>query len=139
MTPERITQCLSYGLSVFWANEGYTCSGIGNKLWVTWNKGGRDENTAGLEGNHDLTKFYPNPAQIRAVIDTEYDLFADARPALLSRPSRLVKFDHAGEKAWVCVLDFAGDGLPDVGLATELAIEAMVPHGLGAEHVLVVI
>lgn len=147
MTPDRIRQCLEHGLPIYWANDGYTCSVDGDKLLVTWQKGQQGENTTGLEGNHDPERFYPDPSYLTRVVDTTDYAYPEIAltPALLSRPSRFVKFQEGSEIAWVQVIDHTMSALPEVDEATELAIDILVRtgpggwKGFGAEHVQVVI
>lgn len=140
MDAERIRSCLSHGLAMFWANQRYECIVDGPRLWVTFDRGQRHENTIALEGNHDPDRFYPSPEQISHIIDTDRDKYPiPARPSLMSRPSRLVKFRNDDKVVWVQVLDAWFKEPPSVEVATELAIDLVEDEGFTAEHVQVVI
>lgn len=128
MQVEQIRKCLEHGLEVFWANGGYTCSIDGDRMLVTWNKGGRGEHCVGLEGNHDLSKFFPNPMQICFTSDPEGLGIRGAREALY-QPATFVKFQNKGEDVWIAVLDPAAVCPPDVEEATEAAIKRLEAIG----------
>lgn len=138
MSPDRIRSCLTHGLAVFWANQGYTCSIDGDRMLVTWRKGTLAENCVGLEGNHDPAGFFPDPEQIHHVVDTDYKEYGH-RPSLINKQARLLKFRNGEQERWVAVLSPDHTTLPSWEAASDVALDLLDTQGFTPEHCLVVI
>lgn len=137
MSPEQLKNCMVYGLPMHYANERYIVEGVADLL-VTWDKGGRQENSVGIQAC-DPDKFYPAPGALRHVIDTELDEYTELRPSILSRPARFLKFIKHGEIVWVMVLDHEMKLPPDVEKATECALDRLDSYECWAPYLVAVL
>lgn len=148
MELERIKAAVKAGLTVHWASAGYTVHVDRHDQWlVTWDKGGRRENSVGLiwgsamdvfrswdqvtyqqhklrEGKliEDERSFYVSHKDISyGVNDAGHAWDVAGERKNNGCPTRYVAFDCGAERLWVEVVSYLPDILVDATEAEELA------------------
>lgn len=156
MELERIKAAVRAGLTVHWSNAGYTVQVDRYDQWfVTWDKGGRRENSVGLVygpamdvfRSWDSVTYQSHKARAGKLVEDErsfyvswknltYLIHDDVSAQTVScdfkdngRPRRYVAFNWGGGLMWVAVASYRDNTLVDVDVATELAIDYLMEIG----------
>ena len=127
MDLQRIKSAVKAGLNVHWMNSGYLVQTDQHDQWfITWNKGGRGENSVGLlEEGLKPENFYVGHESLDYYLDDALDCRpANADTEQMAIPLRYVKVETEDKRSWwVGVGSYLPGVVLDQGEAADLALD----------------